>query len=290
MRKDRQKGLRIKRGIGVAILVTLSFGMYYMATQLQELGVGLGVRFAVYFGGLLLGIVAPWMHYYPNKTRRIGDNSHFYMQGLAKKLGFLPKITESTVFLLSLIWILLLGLTPLRGEVLSLILEIWNDGGLFNLLPPFVFFGLACGLFFAFTSKKPTPFQFSAIKMFVYLSLVASAIGTGVIAYETREGAYIVPVVISSLQILALAFLHTENRGRKGIEYVREDAKTIHLLLALLVGVGVFAVETYILQAHWIIVISSSLYLWSVLESLFFGDQGDSIQETELVRMRNKEI
>ena len=168
---------------------------------------------------------------------------------------FIPKYTEATMFLTSLITFLLILTEPFLQEV---IINFFIEGFFFALMLLFILFGSFLSIYYAFNDKK-IPNQNKDI-MLTFMIVVNVFIGMSASNYlmNSSHGLSVIFPLVNYFNALFLAFAFRYDIINSG-SILNIQAKKSEILIGSIVVIAIFLYSRYVLDNYWAMTFSICL-------------------------------
>lgn len=190
--------------------------------------------------------------------------------GMLRAIGILPRPTESGLFVMAITTLLVFTIYNLWPTIYSMI--VWVDDPRTFIVSGFLLFGIGLSIYHMFTDREKTEREVEIMKFFMVVVLIGVSISTALFVHSEKQPGYLILSVWSAVQAIVLYLLANRRWVNKTIVIDSGQATRKELYVALVV-VPLVIIVAKLLDQHWVIAFSSTLFIWSYAE-IFLTSRG----------------
>lgn len=191
---------------------------------------------------------------------------------ILKKIGILPRPTEVGLFVMAITTLLVLTIYNLWIPLYEMLVTTDDPRG-FLILGIF-FLGLGLSVYHVFTDREKTEREIGFMRFFMVMILIGISISTAVYVYFEKQHGYLILSAWSAIQALIIYILANKRWADKTIKMPTHHATRRELYIAIVV-VPIVVIGAKLLDQHWVIAFSSTLFVWSYAEIILGSHSRD---------------
>ncbi|REK52742.1 MAG: hypothetical protein DWQ49_12555 [Bacteroidetes bacterium] len=182
---------------------------------------------------------------------------------ILRYIGILPQPTEAGLFVMAVATLVVPTVYGLWPSVYEFV-KTADDPKAFLYMGMFLF-GLYLSVQHMFIKRGKKEWETGLMRFFMIIFLIGLSVGTGIYVYAEKQSGYLILSAWSAIQAVVLFILANKRWSHKTIKMPTKESTKKEMIATIIIAPAVI-ILAWLLEQHWIVAFSSTLFVWSYFE------------------------